>query len=38
MLDKGREVELALGNKFTVTPQIKGAIKAIPGVVDVQDF
>jgi DNA polymerase-3 subunit alpha len=36
--DKGREVELALGNKFTVTPQIKGAIKAIDGVVDVQDF
>ncbi len=38
MLDKGREVELALGNKFTVTPQIKGALKAIAGVVDVQDF
>ncbi|MGQ0486513.1 MAG: DNA polymerase III subunit alpha [Hyphomicrobiales bacterium] len=38
MLDKGREVELALGNKFTVTPQIKGALKSIPGVVDVQDF
>ena len=36
--DKGREIELALGNKFTVTPQIKGAIKAIDGVVDVQDF
>ncbi len=36
--EKGREVELALGNKFTVTPQIKGAIKAIDGVVDVQDF
>jgi DNA polymerase-3 subunit alpha len=36
--DKGREVELALGTKFTITPQIKGAIKAIDGVVDVQDF
>ncbi len=36
--DHGREVELALGNKFTITPQIKGAIKAIIGVVDVQDF
>ncbi|HEY7764811.1 MAG TPA: DNA polymerase III subunit alpha, partial [Aestuariivirgaceae bacterium] len=34
----GREVDIALGNKFTVTPQLKGAIKAIPGVVDVQDF
>ena len=38
MLDQGREVELTLGNKFTVTPQIKGAIKAISGVVDVQDL
>ncbi len=38
MLDRGREVELTLGNKFTVTPQIKGAIKAISGVVDVQDL
>ena len=34
----GREVDITLGNKFTVTPQIKGAIKAIPGVIDVQDF
>ncbi|MGH9839190.1 MAG: OB-fold nucleic acid binding domain-containing protein, partial [Blastocatellia bacterium] len=38
LMDKGREVELALGNKFTVTPQIKGAIKAISGVVDVIDL
>jgi DNA polymerase-3 subunit alpha len=37
-LDQGREVEFALGSKFTVTPQVKGAIKAIPGVVDVQDL
>ena len=37
-MEKGREVEVSLGNKFTVTPQIKGAIKAIAGVVDVQDF
>ncbi|MGE4253518.1 MAG: DNA polymerase III subunit alpha, partial [Parvibaculaceae bacterium] len=37
-LDQGREVEIALGTKFTVTPQIKGAIKAIPGVIDVQDL
>jgi DNA polymerase III subunit alpha len=34
----GREVDITLGNKFTVTPQLKGAIKAIPGVIDVQDF
>jgi DNA polymerase-3 subunit alpha len=38
MLDKGREVHVSLGNKFTVTPQIKGAIKAIAGVVDVQEL
>jgi len=38
LMDKGREVHVSLGNKFTVTPQIKGAIKAISGVVDVQDF
>ena len=37
-LDSGREVELSLGNKFAVTPQIKGAIKAIQGVIDVHDF
>ncbi len=38
LMDHGKEVVLSLGNKFTVTPQIKGAIKAISGVVDVQDF
>ena len=38
MMDQGREVHVSLGNKFTVTPQIKGAIKAIAGVVDVQDL
>jgi DNA polymerase III subunit alpha len=38
LMDKGREVHVNLGNKFTVTPQIKGAIKAIAGVVDVQDL
>ena len=37
-LDRGREVDIALGNKFTITPQVKGAIKAIPGVIDVQDY
>jgi DNA polymerase-3 subunit alpha len=37
-MEKGREVEIALGSKFTVTPQVKGAIKAIPGVIDVQDL
>jgi DNA polymerase-3 subunit alpha len=38
LMEKGREVHVSLGNKFTVTPQIKGAIKAISGVVDVQDL
>ena len=37
-LDTGREVEMSLGNKFAITPQIKGAIKAIQGVIDVHDF
>ena len=35
---QGREVDIALGSKFTVTPQVKAAIKAISGVVDVQDL
>jgi DNA polymerase-3 subunit alpha len=33
-----REVTIALGTSFSVTPQVKSAIKAIPGVIDVQDF
>ncbi|MGI9465475.1 MAG: hypothetical protein ACR2OM_16145, partial [Aestuariivirgaceae bacterium] len=32
------EVKVALGNRFTVTPQIKAAIKAVDGVIDVQDL
>ncbi len=35
---QGQEVDIALGSKFTVTPQVKAAIKAISGVVDVQDL
>jgi DNA polymerase-3 subunit alpha len=39
MLGKdGREVEIALGSNFVITPQIRGAIKAIAGVEDVQDL
>ncbi len=34
----GREIEISLGNKFAITPQIKGAIKAIQGVIDVHDL
>jgi DNA polymerase-3 subunit alpha len=38
MLGGGREVEIGLGSRFQVTPQIKGAIKSIDGVVEVQDL
>jgi DNA polymerase-3 subunit alpha len=38
MSDSGREVEINLGSKFAITPQVKGAIKAIHGVVDVHDL
>jgi DNA polymerase-3 subunit alpha len=34
----GRDVAFNLGNSFVVSPQIRGAIKAIPGVVDVQEM
>ena len=37
-LPGGREVAIALGERFSLSPQVKGAIKAIPGVIDVQDF
>jgi len=32
------EVRVRLGEKFTVNPKIKAAIKAVPGVVDVKDL
>jgi DNA polymerase III subunit alpha len=38
IMDQGREVEIGLGSKFAITPQVKGAIKAISGVLDVQDL
>ncbi len=38
LLNGGREVEIALGSNFVITPQIRGAIKAIAGVEDVQDL
>ena len=34
----GREARIGLGNRFTVTPALKGAIKAIPGVEAVEDL
>jgi DNA polymerase III subunit alpha len=36
MLDGGTEVELRLPGRFKVSPQIAGAIKAVPGVVTVE--
>ncbi len=38
ILEGGREVEIELGSKFAITPQVKGAIKAIHGVVEVLDL
>jgi DNA polymerase-3 subunit alpha len=36
MLEKGTEVEVKLPGRFKVSPQIAGAIKAVPGVVQVE--
>jgi DNA polymerase III subunit alpha len=36
MLDAGAEVEVKLPGRYKVSPQIAGAIKAVPGVIDVQ--
>ena len=36
MLGEGTEVEVKLPGRFKVSPQIAGAIKAVPGVVEVQ--
>ena len=36
MLDLETEVEMKLPGRFKVSPQIAGAIKAVPGVVDVE--
>ncbi len=36
MLAAGAEVEVKLPGRFKVSPQIAGAIKAVPGVVQVE--
>jgi DNA polymerase-3 subunit alpha len=36
MLTAGTEVEVKLPGRFKVSPQIAGAIKAVPGVVQVE--
>ena len=33
-----REVEITLPGGFAITPQVRGALKAIPGVMDVHDI
>jgi DNA polymerase-3 subunit alpha len=38
MCGGGREVELRLKDRYKVTPQIRGAIKSVPGVVEVRDI
>jgi DNA polymerase-3 subunit alpha len=37
MGEGGREVELRLKDRYRVTPQNRGAIKSVPGVVEVRD-
>ncbi|MNL87413.1 hypothetical protein D3C87_2165560 [compost metagenome] len=32
------EVDMELGQNFSVTPQIKGALKSLPGVLMVEDL
>jgi DNA polymerase-3 subunit alpha len=36
--DQGREIDLTLPNPYPVTPQIRGAIKAMQGVVLIEDM
>jgi hypothetical protein len=36
--DPAREVELELGRSFDVTPRQAGALKALPGVIEVVGF
>jgi DNA polymerase-3 subunit alpha len=36
MLAEGTEVEVKIPGRFRVSPQIAGAVKAVPGVIDVQ--
>jgi DNA polymerase III subunit alpha len=36
MLGAGAEVEVKLPGRYKVSPQIAGALKAVPGVVDVR--
>jgi DNA polymerase-3 subunit alpha len=37
-IDTGREVELALPGRFALSPEVRGALKAVAGVVDVHEI
>jgi DNA polymerase-3 subunit alpha len=36
--DRGREIDLALPDTWPVTPQVKGALRAMPGIAFVEDL
>jgi DNA polymerase-3 subunit alpha len=38
MLERGEEVEVKLPGRYPISPQIAGAMKALPGVVSVQEI
>ncbi|ABS64803.1 DNA polymerase III, alpha subunit [Parvibaculum lavamentivorans DS-1] len=38
MTEGGGEVELKLKDRYRVTPQLRGAIKSVPGIVEIQDI
>ncbi len=38
MTEGGGEVELKLKDRYRVTPQVRGAIKSVPGIVEIQDI
>jgi DNA polymerase-3 subunit alpha len=37
MMPDGAEIDVDLGETFPVTPQIRSALKSLPGVVSVED-
>ncbi|MGX1196546.1 DNA polymerase III subunit alpha [Parvibaculum sp. MBR-TMA-1.3b-4.2] len=38
LADKGREIEIELKDRYRVTPEIRGAIKSMTGVIEVQEI
>ena len=37
-IDAGREVEVALKGRYAMSPEVRGALKAVPGVVDLHEI